>query len=155
MSIKFIIFDLDRTLLCSETKNLFIDVKCILHHLKLKGYKIALASYNAYADKLLEEHNISQYFDYIIYEDMRLLSILGINIDFKLEMLTNLLSLANVSTEETLFFDDQQRNIDTGLKLGIKTCKVKNNIGITLEIFKNLGIDMSISALNNVVMKEI
>ena len=147
MTIKFVIFDLDNTLMCSKTERLYKDVVDILVELKNKNIKIALASYNAIADIVLQIHNIDMFFDYIFYEDSRTLSITKMNYkyDYKEKMLTTLIKLTEIPPSQTLFIDDQTKNLVVASKMGIQTCKVEKVVGITKT---NLSKYIEIAKMN-------
>jgi HAD superfamily phosphatase (TIGR01681 family) len=119
-NISLIIFDLDETLICSKTRSLLYNVKDILQRLKNTGFIIGLASYNAYADRILEKHKIKHFFDYIEYEDTR-----GVkHLDMKKNMLNNIIHKSGIPSEECLFLDDQMRFLDTAKDLGMSITHV-------------------------------
>lgn len=62
MSIKLVIFDMDKTL---RDETLFSQVPNILTYLKEKNIHMAIASLNPYAEWFCERYNIKQYFDCI------------------------------------------------------------------------------------------
>lgn len=119
MSISFVIFDLDETLVCPR-RGLLENVTCILDKLKNKGYVLGIASYNPYAERVLHKYDIKHYFDYIEYEDYRKQQ----RIDMKERMLSNILMQSKVPSEKVLFVDDQVRFLNTAKKLGMSVCLV-------------------------------
>ena len=133
-NIKCVIFDLDYTLLNHYTYRLYDDVVEILSELKSNGYKVALASYNAYAKNVLKEFDIYDYFDYIEYEDVRYSN--WNNIDNKRSMLERLIKKLNVEAQEILFIDDQRQNINVASDLGINVCLVNRISGISKDKMK-------------------
>jgi HAD superfamily phosphatase (TIGR01681 family) len=137
--IDLVVFDLDETLIDWAHKKLFPDVPYILQELRKSGYKVALASYNGAADQMLRKFGIRQFFDYVVSEHlgetladnmlvdmehgefsrrdlvwMRLIN--GLD---KKQMLEDVLMYFNTPPERTVFFDDQQRFIDSATQLGI------------------------------------
>lgn len=133
-NISFIIFDLDDTLICKDTRTLFYNIKNILKRLKKKGFIIGLASYNAHAGKILEQHNIKHFFDFIEYEDTRGLK----HLDMKKNMLSKLLKQSCIPSNKCLFLDDQMRNLVTAKDLGMLIShvdKILNPIDIILYPF--------------------
>jgi HAD superfamily phosphatase (TIGR01681 family) len=133
-NISFIIFDLDDTLICKNTRSLFYNVKNILQRLKDIGFIIGLASYNAHAEKILELHKIKHFFDFIEYEDTR-----GVkHLDMKKNMLNNIIHKSGIPSEECLFLDDQIRFLNTAKDLGMLIShvdKILNPIDIILYPF--------------------
>lgn len=112
-----IVFDLDDTLICARTKVFLYDVENLLISLKNEGYKLALASYNPYADDVLKKRRLYHYFDFIEYEDWRFQD----ELDMKENMLKTILRKSNVEAEKILFIDDQIRFIEKAQMLGLKT----------------------------------
>ena len=131
-NISFIIFDLDDTLICKKTRALFYNVKNMLQKLKYMGVVIGLASYNAHAEKILEQHNIKHFFDYIEYEDTRYLK----KLDMKKNMLSKLLKQSGIPSNKCLFLDDQMRNLVTAKELGMLICHVDKILNPVNVIFK-------------------
>ena len=116
-SINLIVFDLDDTLICTRTKLFLYDVENLLIRLKKDGYKLAVASYNPYADNVLRKKRLYHYFDFIEYEDWRFQE----TIDMKEKMLKTILEKSNIEAEKILFIDDQIRFIEKAKMLGLKT----------------------------------
>ena len=142
-TIQLVIFDLDDTLYSSKNNALFHRVPSLLNTIKDCGCKIALASYNAYADDVLNKCGIIKSFDYIEFEDlvhsaqilktMQKLCNKGVENDWKwstcvvndkTSMLSNIIARSGVHPENTLFVDDQDRYIQAARKLGMRTCLV-------------------------------
>lgn len=116
-SIKLIVFDLDDTLICAKTKIFLYDVRNLLFHLKNDGFKLALASYNPRADKVLIDAELDHFFDFIEYEDWRFKDYLDMNEN----MLKTILQKSKIDAERTLFIDDQARFVEKAKTLGLKT----------------------------------
>lgn len=116
-AINLIVFDLDDTLICAKTKVFLYDVENLLIRLKENGYKLALASYNPYADTVLRKRRLYHYFDFIEYEDWRFQD----ELDMKENMLKTILKKSNVEAERILFIDDQIRFVEKAKMLGLKT----------------------------------
>lgn len=136
LNISFVIFDLDDTLMCNKTGLLFDNVREILQRLKNMGLIIGLASYNAYADRVLEKHKIKHFFDFIEYEDTRYLKY----IDMKKNMLCTILKKAGVPSDKCLFVDDQMRNLVTAKELGMligHVDKILNPVHVIVENYLN------------------
>lgn len=132
------IFDLDDTLVCRQGI-LYSDVKKILSYLKDNGVTIALASYNANADIVLQKHDIYDYFDIIKFENWRNKFNLH---DKKESMLRSILSQTNVTANEVIFFDDNEIYFKIAEKIGLKMCKIDDN-GITINDVKKYFYDES------------
>ena len=140
------IFDLDFTIwnagdtFCSETcppykwKNgklvdaedrwirLYPDVKEILEKLKEQGVIIAAASRTHepnWANDLLQLFDIDRYF-----------TIKEIYAGEKSTHILNIMQKTNCSVNELIFFDDEQRNIDTVQALGITTVHIKDGLNL-------------------------
>lgn len=116
-SINLIVFDLDDTLICTRTKLFLYDVENLLIRLKNDGFKIALASYNPYADDVLKTKRLYHYFDFVEYEDWRFQD----ELDMKENMLRTILKKSNVEAQNILFIDDQIRFVEKAKMLGLKT----------------------------------
>lgn len=143
-NLDLIIFDLDETLVDWTTQQLFPEVVQIITELKSSGYKLGLASYNGAAGQLLRNFGIYEMFDVIEYENVRnifsdkmfddvenghpvcndnlwLRVLSGID---KRDMLTSIITSLDIPSSRALFFDDQDRYINTAMSLGIKGYKV-------------------------------
>lgn len=118
--VEVVVFDLDYTLSCPNTERLYTGVRRLLDKLRENNIKIALASYNAYADEVLMSNNVLHYFSYIAFENWKMQS----KLDMKERMLKEILKHLNCSPSKVLFVDDQRPNIKTAIKLGIKTLHI-------------------------------
>jgi len=121
------IFDLDDVLihegfdppiLCTETIR-------VLQELSNRNVQLALASYNAEADRLLQQVGIRSYFTWVVsYED---------DGTHKTSQLRQLLQLIpQVSIEKFHLFDDLQENIDTARAMGMEATLVDYRTGIRM-----------------------
>lgn len=129
---ELIIFDLDQTLVdwFGGEPHLFPDVPNILESLSIYGYKIALASYNRWAEHYLEKFGLIHYFDIIAIDIQNTFD----KLDYKKDLLEKILKHFNISPEKALFYDDQKKNIVTGNELGIQSIYLNMN-GLTEELF--------------------
>ncbi|NBP15437.1 HAD family hydrolase [bacterium] len=130
MKYKLVIFDLDLTLLYAG--KLYCEVRDILEYLKTNDVLIALASYNAEADYKLRYHGIEDFFQYIFYEDWQQKN----SLDWKHQMLSEILSLSGIPSNETVFFDDYGNNLDTARRLGITAVEVDPDQGVNMKLIK-------------------
>lgn len=97
-------------------------IKEFLEYLKNAGYTVYLASATLYAVlmKALEHFNLTEYFDYILTEE-----IVGISKrDPKIYKLC--MEKAGVSPENTIVFEDAVHAVQTIKKLGVKVCAVSD-----------------------------
>ena len=146
INIKMIIFDLDDTLIKTHNDYIFMcySVEPILKYLKSKNIKIGLASYNANAARILKNINLIEYFDVIKYETWKNYY----DLDFKKNMLINIINHTQIPHDEILFLDDNVRCLYTAECLGINTSLVIN--GNIIEcIQQHLNIDDFNSFLSN------
>jgi FMN phosphatase YigB (HAD superfamily) len=132
MKYRLVIFDLDFTLL--NCGNLYSEVQDILEYLKTNDIVIALASYNAEAECKLRYHGIEDFFQYILYEDWQSRDYL----DWKHQMLSEILSLTRIPSDEAVFFDDCEKNLNTAKKLGIKAVEVNPDQGVNMKLIKEI-----------------
>jgi HAD superfamily phosphatase (TIGR01681 family) len=128
------IFDLDDTLICRQNDTLYTDVKNILSYLKDKNITIALASYNSNAIKVLQKHDIYDYFDIIKFENWKDKYLIN-SYDKKETMLRSILLQTTTTTNDAVFFDDDERYFNTAEKIGLKMCKI-GDTGITMNDIK-------------------
>ncbi|NDC95075.1 hypothetical protein EB118_15970 [bacterium] len=128
MKYKLVIFDLDLTLI--HDKGLYSDVVDILKLLQMHNVSIALASYNANAGKMLQQYGIENYFQHIFYEDWIFKDVL----DWKHQMLSDILSLTGIPSHETVLFDDNKHNLNTAKSLGITAVQVTPQIGVDMKL---------------------
>ncbi|KAJ1697740.1 hypothetical protein LUZ63_006252 [Rhynchospora breviuscula] len=136
---RLVVFDLDYTLwpfYCEcrskrETPSLYRDAKGIMYALKDKGIDMAIASRsptpdiaNAFLDKL----DIKSLFVAIeIFSSWT----------HKTEHFQRIQRRTNVPYKSMLFFDDEDRNINSVSKMGVTSILVEN--GLNLDMFK-LGL---------------
>lgn len=127
-----IIFDLDQTLVdwFAGEPHLFPDVPNILESLSKAGYKIALASYNRWAEHYLEKLGVLNHFDMIAIDTLNTFE----KLDYKKDLLEKVLKNFDIPPEKALFYDDQKKNIHTGTALGIDSIYLDMN-GLTNELF--------------------
>jgi hypothetical protein len=107
------IFDLDGTIFY---ETIFDDVFEILHQFKLNNIKMAIASYNPYAEFFCNRYDITKYFDIIC----------GYTKNNKISHINEIKSYyknkGTIFTDnEIIFFDDDMNNIND----------IKNNTNIT------------------------
>lgn len=126
MTKKLAIFDLDETLICWDTRQLFPQARSCLLDLRSLGFELAVASYNAHAEKNLECLGIRNLFGYIETEvvtkdDWWL-------IDNKKQMLLSLIEKNEGLAAQTIFFDDQMRFVESAKMLGIVAVHVKHGL---------------------------
>lgn len=129
---ELIIFDLDQTLVdwYDGKPHLFPDVPNILESLSKHGYKIALATYNRWAEHYLQELGLIGYFDMVAVDITNNFD----SLDYKKNLLGKVLNHFNVSPEKALFYDDHHKNVLTGNELGIRSIHLGMN-GLTEDIF--------------------
>jgi HAD superfamily phosphatase (TIGR01681 family) len=147
-NIKLIIFDLDDTLIKTYNDYIFMchSVEPILQYLKSKNIKIGLASYNANAGRILKNINLIKYFDVIKYETWTNYY----DLDFKRNMLKNIINYTQIPHHEVLFLDDNARCLYTAESLGINTSLVINgNIIECIQEYLNID-DFSNFFSNNI-----
>jgi len=130
MKYKLVIFDLDLTLLYAG--KLYCEVLYILNFLRTNNVLIALASYNSNADGELRYHGIDDFFQYILYEDWHEKN----SLDWKHQMLSEILSLSGIPSNESVFFDDNNNNLNTARRLGITAVEVNPKTGVNMELIK-------------------
>jgi len=123
---KIIVFDLDQTLI-NET--ICQDTEEVLKKLKNAGYKLAIASYNKYAEWFCDRYNITNYFDIICAEIQK-------NKIKHFQKIINFYKLNNINfvDSDIIFFDDYQPNFITiQQKFNIKCHIVDKKTGIKIE----------------------
>lgn len=130
-NIELIIFDLDKTLI-DYWGDMYNGVYDMLNDLKKNGKRLALASYNINGEKILKRHKINHFFEIIKCQDWQI-----DGIDNKKQMLSEILKISNVSSENIIFVDDQQGFLNTAEKLGMNTYLVKGNDGLNCKLFKS------------------
>lgn len=132
--IRLVIFDLDQTLVdwIGGEAHLFPCVRNILESLASNGFKIALATYNRWAEHFLTKLGVVSFFDMIETDIVNTLD----KLDYKATMLQNILENFQIPPEKVLFFDDQKRNLETATRIGIHGVYV-DYTGITEEDFMN------------------
>lgn len=131
-NIELVIFDLDQTLIEWHfgEPHLFPDVDIILRSLYASNCKMAVATYNTWAEHYLKKMGLDHYFDMIGIDILTTFD----RLDYKKDLLSKILTELNVAPEKTLFFDDQMKNVRTGHELGIHSIYVDMN-GLTEKIF--------------------
>jgi HAD superfamily phosphatase (TIGR01681 family) len=129
--IKFVVFDLDDTLVCTHKGELIGKVREVLHTLKVNGYLVGLASYNCQANEVLKKHDIECYFDVVVYENWKE------KFDMKCGMLQHMIIISNLPSHQILFLDDQERFLETARELGIRTCQVNKNRRLVYDVLKD------------------
>ena len=132
MKYKLVIFDLDLTLL--DSSGLYPEVLEILEFLKSNNVLVALASCNASAYHKLRYHGIEYFFQHVLYENWNLIEF----IDWKYHMLSEILSLSGIPSNETVFFDDNDNNLNTARSLGITPVEVNPKTGVSMELIKKI-----------------
>lgn len=131
-NIELVIFDLDQTLIEWHfgEPHLFPDVVKILNSLYASKFKMAVATYNSWAEHYLKKMGLDHYFDMIGIDIVNTFD----RLDYKKDLLSKILEQLNVPPNKALFFDDQMKNIRTGCELGIHSIYVNMN-GLTEKIF--------------------
>jgi predicted phosphatase len=122
-----VIFDLDGTIVY---ETIFDDVFEILHQFKLNNVKMAIASYNPYAEFFCNRYDITKYFD-IICGYTKNDKIQHIN-----EIKSHYKNKGTIFTDnEIIFFDDDIKNINDIKKNTNITCvKINTEKGITKDM---------------------
>ncbi len=109
---------------------LYPDVREILKKLKEHEYIIAAASRThepAWANDLLQLFDIDKYF-----------TIKEIYAGEKETHILNILKKTNCSIHDLVFFDDEQRNIETVKALGVTTVHVQDGLNICTKYIEHL-----------------
>jgi len=122
--IEMIIFDLDKTLV-NRWGDMYDGVYDMLDDLKKKGIRLVVASYNKNGEKVLKYNGIDHFFETVRCQDWQI-----DGIDDKKKMLGEILETSNLPSENILFVDDQEKNLDTATKLGMKIHLVNECIGV-------------------------
>ncbi|KAJ3698175.1 hypothetical protein LUZ61_001880 [Rhynchospora tenuis] len=136
---RLVVFDLDYTLwpfYCEcrskrETPSLYRDAKGIMYALKDKGIDMAIASRSPTADianAFLDKLDLKPFFVAIeIFSSWT----------HKTEHFQKIQRRTNIPYKSMLFFDDEDRNINSVSKMGVTSILVEN--GLNLDMFK-LGL---------------
>lgn len=132
--VKLAIFDMDQ-ILFDET--LYKGVENILEKLKQNNYKMAIASYNPYAEWLCDRYSITPYFDIICGHPPT--SDLGklVHIDEIFQYYKK--NKISVSEQDTVFYDDNKQNIqEVGQNTKINCVHIKEGGIKMIHIMKLL-----------------
>lgn len=129
-NVKLLIFDLDQTLYDTYNNRLFPDVITILSHAHSLGLYVGLASYNINAVAVLERFGILPYFHHVMCQQFPYNN--PAHSDYKISMLTEVMTAMDCHPSNTLFFDDSSTSVRTALKLGMKARRVRHTVGITV-----------------------
>jgi magnesium-dependent phosphatase-1 len=121
------IFDMDQTLV-DET--LYHDVEDVLEHLKKNNIKMAIASYNPYAQWLCERYSITHNFDIICGYHNSKGKMMHIEEIKKYYFKKN----KTIPEIEILFFDDDPNNINEIKKHTKIKCVLVPEGGLTLQL---------------------
>lgn len=127
-NIKLIIFDLDDTLIDVNGVP-FDDAERILKWAKRSGYKVAMASYNRSAKKIVNELGWRKYFDYI--------SEFGPT-DTKKVHLYDIMKAMGASPVTSIFIDDRRDNIQHAREFGVHTLLVDPEYGANFDTVVNV-----------------
>lgn len=125
------IFDLDGTIFY---ETIFDDVIEILKQLYDNNIKMAIASYNPYAEFFCNRYDITKYFDIICgyTKENKMNHINEIKNHYKKGGI-------EFNDKEIIFFDDDATNInDIKKNTGIRCISVNSDIGITKEMIQLL-----------------
>lgn len=132
MSFKLVIFDLDQTL---RGETLFDDAEYVIKELAKNDMRMAVASFNKYADWLCGRYGIDKHFDIICgYYDERgkITHINQIKEHYKSRNI-------NINDTDIIFFDDDEHNINNVRNNSDITCvKVDPSIGLQRDLLQKL-----------------
>lgn len=141
--VKTYVFDLDNTLyMHNVNEEYFLEYKLklikFLRELKENGIILCIATHNKNPVNYLNELNIKDLFEHIIYEQRDVCSYLNKITDYtpKSEMIKEIMELTNCNSNEVIFFDDDMYNIRDVESKNIKSILVCDKIGITFDNIK-------------------
>lgn len=118
------IFDLDDVLIHEgfDISILTDHAFDICHFLHSQGHRLAIASHNEEAEKILEITGLKKFFSIILgYEDDT----------YKVSHVLKISTELNVSVDEIWFYDDLEANVEAVSQLGVKSVIVNWKIGLT------------------------
>jgi HAD superfamily phosphatase (TIGR01681 family) len=139
---KVFVFDLDYTLHLHEyhTSIYTHQIITLLSLLKKHNKILCIATHNKNPQIYLQQINIQNYFDEIIYEQKNVSAWMNSIKDYtsKKVMLTEIMNKFNCNQNEIVFFDDSEHNINEVNSLGIQSITVSYKTGInTSEILND------------------
>ena len=137
---KIFVFDLDYTLYLHEHHTSVYTEKIInlLMLLKQNEKILCIATHNKRPYYYLSQikSNIDNFFDKIVFETKDVYPSVNSIKDYtsKKTMLNEIIDTYNCNTNEIIFFDDSNHNINEVTSLGITSLKVSNHTGIDTDI---------------------
>lgn len=132
--LKAVVFDLDDTLVCSTTHQVYVEVNEVLTKLQSIGYQLFVCSQNAHADEILVHHGLRHFFEGVFKLDQRF----GYNVYSKIPMLQEIMYNHEFKPSELLLLDDLNENITDAKSIGIRGHRVDARTGITWSIIESL-----------------
>lgn len=137
---KVFVFDLDDTLYLHRVDLDYREeytkkIREFLQSLRDMGKILCLATHNKSPYRYLHKMNIHDLFDEIIYEKRDVSPYYNSIYDYtnKKYMIQEIMGKTNVSSEDIVFFDDADYNLEEVKSLGVESIKVSPYKGIILE----------------------